>query len=447
MTEQKLKKFLFGAALVGGLGMGASSCSEDKEQKDAEKAKTEVEINKPQDDKYGNVALFESCRSDIKFALAFVENHYDYVYWCGEAWTVADGLTVLYDANGNCTKVTQNTKVPTYAEADVYKGRYMTFEILPDIKECIKVPMDRNTLIAACVLRYCIGHANFVKSSFVKQLNAGKKGKELAKTLTGWRKQQGVINRCYFFAALMAGEIEYSDLLDLRAEGCYNLEYEDMLVYESKEIKKKGKKKTVKVVKEDRDGFYEWDFSKVKNNLEKAKKPRTVRLNLGKGKTVAVECKLAKDIVPDYVWQDVSGGKSSTYVVLPANEDKTVNVDSLNDNSVYAYNDEDYKKALSEAEIALKNATTNKQRGAAYYNMGMSYMAMHKYRRAKDCFEKSDAVNPTKAAKDQINFAQEGLQEKRGKAGKIALVAGLLGAGAVYGGRKYYLMRQKKLGR
>ncbi len=247
----------------------------------------------------------------------------------------------------------------------------------------------------------------------------------------------------------MAGEIEYSDLLDLRAEGCYNLEYEDMLVYESKEIKKNGTKKTVKVVKQDADHFYEWDFSKVKNNLEKAKKPRTVRLNLGKGKTVAVECKLAKDIVPDYVWQDVSDGAKSSQecVLLPSKDGVIVNVDSLNDNSVYAYDDGNYKKALSEAEIALKNATTNKQHGAAYYNMGMSYMAMHKYRRAKDCFEQSDAVNPTKAAKDQINLAQEGLQEKRGKAGKFALVAGLLGAGAVYGGRKYYLMRQKNFGR
>lgn len=297
MKDAKLKSFLLGSVMVGGLAVGATGCSQQEQDNDDSKVKTEVGSAKPQEDTYGNVALFEDSRSDIKFALAFVENYYPYIYWCGEAWTTGYGLTVLYNANGTYNRVTKNTKVPTIDEADVFKGRYLTHEILPDIQNYVTVPMDENTLIAACALRYCIGRKNFRQSEFLKQLNAGKTGAELATTLTGWRQQQGVLNRMYFFAALMAGEIEYSDLLNLRAEGCYNLEPEDIVVY------RKGQPKC------DKCGFYEWDFSKIQKNLEKAKQPRTVPLSLGGGKRVSVECKPVQEIVPDYIWQEVNDRK------------------------------------------------------------------------------------------------------------------------------------------
>ncbi|MFQ6777783.1 MAG: glycoside hydrolase family protein [Alphaproteobacteria bacterium] len=292
MKDTRLQKFLLGSILVGGLAMGTAGCSHKQHDKD-DNNKTKTEI--PQQDKYGNVALFESSRSDIKFALAFVENYYPYIYWCGEAWTTGYGLTILYNPNGTYNKVTENTIVPTLEKSDVYQGRYLTHEILPDIKNYITVSMDENTLIAACALRYCIGSANFKKSVFLKQLNAGKTGAELAKTLTGWRQQSGVLNRCYFFAALMAGKISYADLLDLRAEGCYNLECSDMVVCCD------GKPKC------DKDGFYEWDFSKIQENLAKAKMPRNVCLNLGKKKGhINVECQMVKDIVPEYILQEVN---------------------------------------------------------------------------------------------------------------------------------------------
>ncbi len=296
MKDTKLRNFLLGSILVGGLATGVAGCSQKGQDKDDDdKVKTEVGSAKPQEDTYGNVALFESSRSDIKFALAFVENYYPYIYWCGEAWTTGHGLTVLYNANGTYNKVTRNTQVPTLDESDVFKGRYLTREVLPDIKNCVTVSMDENTLLAACALRYCIGSSNFKKSAFLRDLNAGKTGSALAKTLTGWRQQDGVPNRMYFFAALMCGEIDYADLLDLRAEGCYNLKYTDMFVY------RKGQPKS------DKQGFYEWDFSKIKENLQKAKDPRTVCLNLGKKKGhVKVECKPVKEIVPEYIWQEVN---------------------------------------------------------------------------------------------------------------------------------------------
>lgn len=57
----------------------------------------------------------------------------------------------------------------------------------------------------------------------------------------------------------------------------------------------------------DENGFYEWDFSKIHENLEKAKQPRTVCLNLGAKKGhVNVQCQYVKDIVPEYIWQEVN---------------------------------------------------------------------------------------------------------------------------------------------
>lgn len=305
MQNAKVRNFLFGSVLVGGLvGTGVSSCSQN-ENDDGNKKNEQTN-----QDKYGNVALFESLRSKIKFSLAFVENYYPYTYYCGEAWTAGHGLTVLYNADGTYERVTENTPALTLEQSDVYKGRYLTFEVLPDIRDLITVKTDENTLIAACALRYCIGRANFKKSKFLQFLNAGKTGSELAKALTGWRRQDGVPKRLYFFAALMAGAIDYSDLLDLRAEGCYNLTEQDIFVCRN------GNPIT------DKNNFCEWDFSKIEANLKKAKAPRTSVLKLKKGnkwKKVRVECKLVKDVVPEYIWQEVSNASTKQ----GAQDDKT----------------------------------------------------------------------------------------------------------------------------
>lgn len=429
MKSKKVQKILLGSVLVGGLVAGTAGCSKDKKNKDKEQAKTEIAKSA----KEMNAELFEKSRSDIKFALAFVENYYPYTYFCGEAWTTGHGLTILYNKDGSYKKVTSKTKPVTLEESDVYKGRYLTFEVLPDIKKCVKVEMDENTMIAACALRFCIGSSNFQKSSFVKELNNGKTGAELAKTLTGWRQQEGVINRCYFFAALMAGKIDYSDLLDLRAEGCYKLDWKDMLVYVN------GKPK------EDKNGFYEWDFSKVRENLKKAQQPRQVRLTLAGKKHVNVKCQMVKDIVPDYVLQDVTNKSKQNSSINYENVIDLVktNVNAANDSSYIAYQNGNYKDALKFGKIALKAAITQKQRGAAYYNMGMAYFQMGKYNQAKDCFAKSVAENKTKAAQQQLELAQQKSKEKRGsKAGKFAL--GVIGVGALaYGGKKYLVHRRR----
>jgi tetratricopeptide (TPR) repeat protein len=431
----KLKKLLFVGGIAG-LSLGSVSCSSDKEnQDDSQGTKTEVQVSDADKVVQDNVALFEASRSDIKFALAFVENYYPYIYWCGEAWTTGHGLTVLYNADGTYKKVTKNTSVPSITESDVFKGRYLTHEVLPDIKNCIKVPMDEPTLIAACVLRYCIGHNNFKKSQFVKQLNAGKTGAELAKTLTGWRKQEGVPNRCYFFAAIMAGKMQFSDLLDLRAEGCYNLTWKDIFVY--------GKNGEPKV---DKNGFCEWNFEKLPANLRKAKNPRVVPLNLGDKKQVRVNCCPTKEIVPDYIWQEVCehcAGNKNTLLVIDFNN---TNANEQNDISYIAYQNGDYKKALEAGKAALELAETNKQKGAANYNIGITYIEMGKYNKAIKHLQASDAFNPTNAAKEALKTAQD-KQASRNKTGRrvgFVLGAGALAA-AAYGRKKYIAYQQRQV--
>ena len=342
-------------------------------------------------DPYGNIALFEKTRNKTKFALSFVENYYPYVYWCGEAWTTGDGLTVLYEADGSSAVVTPDTKVPTLKESDEYKNNYMTFEILPDIAKLVRVPMDENTLIAACVLRYCIGHENFKKSMFLKYLNAGKKGAELAKTLTGWRKQEGVPKRCYFFAAIMVGKMEFSDLLGLRAEGCYLLDWEDIFTYSNGGV-----------LKVDRDSFCKWNFSNLQQNLKIARRQKVTPLNLGNNARQLVRCEFVQNVVSDSILKIIFTPEELSEAAILV----TSSANAQNDSSYIAYQRGDYATALRAAERALKLAETDKQYGAAYYNLGMAYLATGKYADAIECLKQSLGHNKTQAAQKALEEAE-----------------------------------------
>ncbi|MBO4480850.1 MAG: tetratricopeptide repeat protein [Alphaproteobacteria bacterium] len=429
--------------------LAASGCSpkenEESKEQNEETPQTEVVVQDSisTDDPYGNIALFEASRSKIKFALAFCENYFPYVYNDNGGkgtWTTGHGLTILYNADGTYKRVTKNTPVPTLEQSDVYKGRYLTIEVLPDIKKHITVSMDENTLIAACVLRYCIGGSNFKTSEFVKQLNAGKTGAELAQTLTGWRNPDGVPKRCYFFAALMAGKIQYSDLLDLRAEGCYNLKWKDIFVYDAKGNLKK-----------DKSDFCEWDFSKVRANLEKAKneKSTVLWLHAGKNGKKVVQAQLTKDIVPDYIWQEVSNGMDIT-IEMPGDTISLSDAKALlyNDSSYIAYQKNNYEQALESATVALQFAESNKQRSAAYYNLGITYFTMGNYSRAVENLKKAVSLAETdaqrKATQKALADAEQAKKNQNHKTTRnVALsVLGLAALG--YATKKYYLNRQRQ---
>ncbi len=336
--SDKAQKILLSAMLLGSLV--ACSPKEDNNSQDEGQPTTEVPAQDPvvQNDPYGNIALFEATRSKIKFSLAFVENFYDHTYHCGRL-AKGYGMTVIYDEHGKARDVRPG-ETCTMASANIDMDRYLTFSTLKSIREDVKVSLDENTLLTACVIQYCIGPSKFRNSSFLKALNNGAKGKDLVKWLTLYRKDPGVLKRCYFFAAIVCGEMEFSDLLDVRANGCYDLALSDILC-----CKTSKRTDNVNNIKKDADNCGIWNFDNLSQNLEIASGPRP-----------RYETKDVKDIVLDDVWNDVSNGRARVIDTIMAQDTITFadaqqmyTCGQLNDSSYVAYQNGDSDAALDQA--------------------------------------------------------------------------------------------------
>lgn len=442
---------------MAGLGMtNLSACSQkDKEPKDGEKSRTELTVSDFNSVSEYNAALFENCRSDIVFTLFFVENCYPYAYNDGTGhWTVADGLTKLFNEDGTSyVDVTSDTKPLTKEEAEIYTMRFLKFEIWPIIKN-INVPMDRNTMISTCTFGYCIGADGFKQSNYLKYLKAGKSGKDLGRALSGYRTPQGLLQRWYFLAALLSDKIEFDDLLNLRADGCYNLKTTDIVACRKDEKgnykKIKGKYGWIYEVDSDKDGFCKWNFSHVDAQLKKAKEPMLpVKLSIKGGKTALVPRQLVKDIVPDYVWSEVSDPSGKTLVKKPTYQvgAKDLTANNMNDSSWIAYQSGDYNNALRTGRVALDMAGDDKQRGAATFNIGITYSATGNYDSAVHYLEQSLAYNERPSTRDSLAVAKQNLaeqvatQKRNAKRNGVAgvFVAGMGAAAAIA------LKRRKKL--
>ena len=474
MNKSKIRDFLLGATLLGGLVGGGMAISKHSKnvKKDKEKAKTEIvstPTQKPEqydaNDPYGNIAVFEGARNKIKFALAFVENYAPVAYDDGTGkWTVGYGLTILYNADGSSRSVKKGEKC-TIEQADVYKDRYLTHDILPDIKKYIKVPMDENTMIATCVFRYCIGGKNFRKSQYLQQLNAGTRGEDLAKYLTGYRAQRGLMNRNYFFAALMSGYLEYDELLDLRAEGCYNLLSADMARWNTK-----SKRYIV-----DKDKLAMWDFSYLPEKLEKAK--RTRRSKIG-------ECKFVSEIIPEYVMQNLYNTPDSSSFVVQHQSEPQLTIDlpkaihNMRDVAMEKYANKDYdgalailqdliktghqgmnlyndisrvqyaaghyRQALRSAQQAFKFAHSDKDMSDALYNQGMVHAARGYYKKAIDCYNQAKKFYRYQKIDDAIADAMIQHEQKGDRTDKKAFLVGIGVLAAGHAASKKRVWRQNK---
>lgn len=111
--------------------------------------------------------------------------------------------------------------------------------------------------------------------------------------------------------------------------------------------------------------------------------------------------------------------------------------DELNDISYIAYMDGDYETALDAGKAALKVAETNKQRGAAAYNIGITYLAMEKYEKAVHYLRLSLAENKTKAAEDALQQAIQKRNDVRTNYGVgVGIGLGLVATGFALGRRK-----------
>ena len=481
MHTNKVKLFSLATAVAAGTAF--TSCKKDNQSDDKSVTQT-VETPKQHEASVAekNTALFEASRSKIKFSLAFVENYYPFIYWDGKKWTTGHGLTVLYNADGSIyCYVTKNTKIPTLNESDVFKGRYLTFQVLETVKSCFTVPVDENTLLASCVLSYCIGSDGFKNSEFLKAVNAGKKGAELAKTLTGYRKQLGVLNRCYFFAALLEGKITFDDLLDLRAEGCYELKIPEIVKCRKDKNGNvimvtrivDGKKEIVPDIIKDSDGFAYWIFDDMDKKLQEAKKHRTVSLNIGDKKYVKVKCELVKDIVADYVWQEVSSASkksvdSNTVSMISQSEGRKIhdsakklanqgNIDEAikclekltettyncasleNDISYLKYKSKDYKGAAKAAKKALSMSKNSRDSAAAFYNIGIAYAELGKLPKANDCLTKSLRLQKSEEGKKTVSKALEDTKAKQKKHRKALVITSFTIAGTLVATHKKWM--------
>ncbi len=156
--------------------------------------------------------------------------------------------------------------------------------------------------------------------------------------------------------------------------------------------------------------------------------------------SVDVSCKMVQDTVPDYIWQEVSHGakkqkSDATIVITDAN--------AQNDISYIAFLSQDYGTALDAGKKALKLAETNKQRGAACYNIGITYLAKGLYGNAIKNLEQSVTYNKTNAAESALNDARQKQSSSRRKTAGYAAGICALGASAVYARRKYNMQRQR----
>lgn len=240
-------------------------------------------------DPLGHIQMFSRCHDAIKTSLAFAENFAGSAFKDGEGYqTIGYGCTYYIDENGVGNRKISPVKegdTITMEDANVQKERYLKFRGLKQIQECVNVPMDEQTTIATYNFAYVIGPEGFKKSEYLKALNEGKTGHDLARYLTGFRKQKGLLARFYFMGALLEDKIKTSDLFDLTAEGCYNLKVNDVCVHEKRKLKL------------DNDNFAEFDFNKLDENLKKA---------CGARRSVAINnarCQKVREILPESVIQ------------------------------------------------------------------------------------------------------------------------------------------------
>lgn len=267
----------------------------------------------PDKNPLNHAQMFSRCHDAIKVSLAFAENFAPNAFKDGVGVpTIGYGCTYYLDENGNGSLQTSPVKKGdkiTKEEANVQKERYLQFEILKQIQENVKVPMDEATTIATYNFAYVLGSTNFRKSEYLKALNEGKKGAELAKYLTGYRQQKGLLPRFYFMGALLNGKLKTSDLLNLTAEGCYNLSVKDVCYH-------KGNKLLL-----DEEGFASFNYDKLADNLQKACKTRRSKACGNK------KCPTVNEILPQSVIDGVlQMEKSRTYTGLLS--DKLLNPDN-----------------------------------------------------------------------------------------------------------------------
>lgn len=248
-------------------------------QKIADEPKTKQEIAAH------NKQIFLDNINEIKATLCFMENFAANTYLDGnDVPTIGYGSTYFIDEKGegdwSTSKVKKGMKI-SMREADVQKERYLKFKVLPQMIKDVKVPLSPEEMIAASSFAYNVGPGGFKRSKFLKAMNNGVKGKNLARCMFDAKKNNpGLVKRNLFAYYIMQKKVKVADLLDMRTEGCYSLELHDCCATKDN------------AVKWEKDGLATFREDNIVANIAKAKKARS---------SVIGKCKLVKEVLPDKV--------------------------------------------------------------------------------------------------------------------------------------------------
>ena len=277
--------------------------------------------------------------------------------------------------------------------------------------------------------------------SFGKALNGGTV-EDWANTLGNFCAEQGGMYwRRWLEGQIAMGNVTYQDLLDLPMLSMY--EFWTVIGQDQTILFKKNKDGTARVNPEGLKRFKEWSKNPVDKNGNKIYR-KTLRQVLNSIDT---------NLVSQVKTGTFSPKPNDTYFAMFEQIRKQYTCDAQNDISYIAYNNGEYDKALEAGKLALQLANTNKQYGAANFNIGITYSAMGKYDSAVHYLEQSLAYNERPVTKDSLNMAQQKLAEQqanapakhkkrgRGVATGFALGAGIVGA--MYARKKYRAQRQR----
>lgn len=236
-----------------------------------------------------NKQVFLENLNEIKATLCFMENFSDKTYLDGNGVpTIGYGSTYFIDEKGkgdwSNSKVKKGMEI-SLKEADVQKERYLKFKVLPQMMEDVNVPLSAEEMIASSSFAYNVGPGGFRRSEYLKALNKGIKGKNLARCMFAAKKNNlGLVKRNLFAYYIMQKKVKVSDLLNMRAEGCYSLELYDCCATQGKGIKW------------EKDGLATFREDNIAANIAKAKKKRISKLG---------PCKLVREILPAKVVKSV----------------------------------------------------------------------------------------------------------------------------------------------
>ena len=476
MRDPRVKNFLLGTVLMGGLVLGTAGCSSCSRNKDKDKEKTEASAKKYKHANYGKFKK-EMCQhtNAIMLETALVEGvELDRNGLCKpyrkktkkgiDKWTIGFGLTSL-----DGKPVTKNTRHITIKEAWEKSARFYEEDETYFLMWCYEIGIDgleidtqakafglasimynastnliedknskvhqnRNAAlrdlytkygdditpeqVAAVFAQYPITNGY----SFYDALNDGNT-QDWANALGNFCAEGGGIYwRRWLEGQMVIGNITPKDMLDLPMQGLADFwKYIGSNKSALFILDKRGRIKRVNPAGLAK--FRTWAQNPVDKNGIKITR-QTMRQFLNS---------IDPELVAQIENSNCLSHKNETYVLSP---------DMLNDSSYIAYQDSNYEDAIKFAEKAIKIAKTDKQFGAAHYNAGISYLELGKYGKAVKSLEKSIDKNDTRAAQKKLAEAKEKRKEQRGKHARNWALA--LGAGAVaFGAARIYRKRTR----